>query len=322
MPWVVSVNVHIIPFYRSINFNRKNSSMVNYIFWNRSYTTMERVKHYAWLLKAICLLDIRFLFISSLPFGQRMNFLVKKYTFLFKNSLLRTKLTQYKTIVLGEKIFFDNKYSLISYQSLFVTAKSFFKYIKKNEIFTVIDVGANLGFFSKTVRHFFPSSKIYAIEPVPSVRTCLEENFKNDKLLKSVGVALSNKQGSVRMSTSGINTQNSMVSNSGNLVVPATTLNMFTKKNYISQIDLLKIDTETFEAHVLRGGDRALAITKYLLLEVNLVNNNDKYTFSSLIALLFSKNYNFQLIKIKNYSQNPDRDELFDCLFINTYFDR
>lgn len=283
---------------------------------------MERIKYYAFLLKAICLLDIRFLFIFSLTLRQKINFLTKKYTHLFKNLLSPIKLAQYRINILGEDILFDNKYSLFSYQSLFVTTNSFFKYIKKNEIRTVIDVGANLGFFSKPVRHFFPSSNIYAIEPVPSARVCLEENFKNDKLFKSAGIALSNKQGNVRMTSSEINTQNSMVDNSGNLVVLATTLDIFVKKNGISSIDLLKIDTETFEAHVLKGGNRALKITKYLWLEVNLVDNNNKYTFSSLIALLFSRNYNFQLIKIKNYSQNADRDELFDCLFINTYFDR
>jgi len=283
---------------------------------------MERIKYYAWLLKKMCLLDIHFLFIFSLTPRQKISFLTKKYTHLFKNLLSPIKLVQYRTNILGEDILFDNKYSLFSYQSLFVTAKSFFKCIKKNEILTVIDIGANLGFFSKTVRHFFPSSNIYAIEPVPSARMCLEENFKNDKLFKSAGIALSNKQGNIRMATSETNTQNSMVNKSGNLLVSVTTLNMFIKKNGISSIDLLKIDTETFEAHVLKGGNRALKITKYLVLEVNLVDNNNNYTFSSLIALLFSKNYNFQLIKIKNYSQNADRDELFDCLFINTYFDR
>lgn len=283
---------------------------------------MERIRYYAWLLKAIFLLDIHFLFIFSLPFGKKINFIVKKYIFLFKNFLSPIKLAQYKTNILGEDIFFDNKYSLISYQKLFVTTKLFFKCIKKTKILTVIDVGANLGFFSKTVRHFSPSANIYAIEPVSSARACLEENFKNDNLFQSFGIALSDKQGDVRMTVSEIGTQNSMVSNSGNLIVPATTLDMFVKKNNISSINLLKIDTETFEAHVLKGGTRALKITKYLLIEVNLVNNNNKYTFSSLIALLFSKNYNFQLIKIKNYSQNADRDELFDCLFINTYFER
>lgn len=283
---------------------------------------MERIKYYAWLLKAICLLDIHFLFIFSLTLRQKISFLTKKYIHLFKNLLSPTKLAQYRINILGEDALFDNKYSLFSYQSLFVTAKSFFKYIKESEILTVIDVGANLGFFSKTVRHYFPSAKIYAVEPVPSARVCLEENFKNDKLFKSFGIVLSDKQGDVRMTVSETGTQNSMVSNSGNLVVPATMLDMFVKKNNISSIDLLKIDTETFEAHVLKGGNRALKITKYLVLEVNLVDNNNNYTFSSLIALLFSKNYNFQLIKIKNYSQNADRDELFDCLFINTYFER
>lgn len=282
---------------------------------------VKKIKNYASLLKDICKLDIYFIFILSLTPKQKLDFIIKRNFYLLRHFFSQKEFVQDKINVLGENIFFDYIYSLFFYQNLFVTGESFFKHIKKNEVRTVVDVGANIGLFSKTIRHFFPSAKIYAIEPVPSARVCLDKNFEHDSLFQSDQVALSNKRGKLKMISDKTSTQNSTINDSGNLLVSAMTLDEYVKKNNISRIDLLKIDTETFEAHVLKGGSKALRITKYLLIEICLVNNNN-YTFSSLCALLFSKNYNFQLIKLKRYSQNEDRDVLFDGLFVNTIFDK
>lgn len=237
------------------------------------------------------------------------------------HSFSKNKMTHYRVNLLGENIFYDHLYSLFFYQSLFVLNERFLKNIRKEEIHTVVDVGANVGLFSKTIRHFFPSAKIYAIEPVPSAKACLDKNFKHDNLFQSDQVAFSDKHGKMKMISAKMDTQHSRVSDEGNLVVPVTTLDTYVRKHNIAHIDLLKIDTETFESHVLKGGDKALKNTKYLSLEISLVNNNN-YTFSSVMSLLFSKDYNFQLVKIKSYSQKTDDAVLFDCLFINTFFDR
>jgi len=77
------------------------------------------------------------------------------------------------------------------------------------------------------------------------------------------------------MISAKMDTQHSRVSDEGNLVVPVTTLDTYVRKHNIAHIDLLKIDTETFESHVLKGGDKALKNTKYLSLEISLVNNNN-----------------------------------------------
>jgi len=258
---------------------------------------------------------------SSFSLGQKFNFTIKKYFYLVKHSFSKNNKSHYEVNLLGENFFYEDSHSLFFYQSLFVTNENFLKNIKKEEILTIVDVGANVGLFSKTIRHFFPSAKIYAVEPIPSAKACLDKNFKHDNLFQSDQVAFSDKNGKIKMTSVKTDTQHSHVSDAGNLLVSATTLDAYVRKYNITYIDLLKIDTETFEAHVLKGGSKALKNTKYLFLEVNFVNNSN-YTFSSLMSLLFSKDYDFQLVKIKSYSQKVNEAVLFDCLFINTSFDR
>ena len=87
--------------------------------------------------------------------------------------------------------------------------------------------------------------------------------------------------------------------------VTTKTLDNFCRENQIELIDYLKIDTETFEAHVLRGARETLSKTRYLHLEITL-EGNENYTFSQINALLYSQDYSFQLIYFRNYADRSD----------------
>jgi len=79
----------------------------------------------------------------------------------------------------------------------------------------------------------------------------------------------------------------------------------------------LKIDTETFEAHVLRGARKMLSKTKYLFLEISLRDHHN-YTISSLLSLLNSETFEYQLVAYRNYSNKAEgKIEIMDCLFKN-----
>ena len=94
-------------------------------------------------------------------------------------------------------------------------------------------------------------------------------------------------------------------------------LDVFVRENNIDCIDILKIDTETFEAHVLRGGSDSLSKTKYLFIEITM-ENNDNYTISSLLKLLSTENYDFQLVGFRNYNDTSEGlMPIMDGLFFN-----
>lgn len=270
------------------------------------------------LLIYSCFLDIAFLRLSSLSIKMKIDLILKKYYLLIKHFFIPFKLGKSKISIFDKDFYYNSTNGLFFFQSIVVVYKIFLKDIHKKEVHTVIDVGANVGYASKVLHDIFPLAKIYAIEPIPLSKICLDKNFIHDSYFHSYGLAISDKQGSVKMRFAAKDAAQSYVSEKGELDIQAITLDVFVKKNKISRIDLLKIDTERFEAHVLRGGVESLKITKYLLLEIALVDN-ENYTFSSIIKLLFSKHYNFQLLKIKNYSLSENEVALFDCLFVNTH---
>lgn len=65
--------------------------------------------------------------------------------------------------------------------------------------------------------------------------------------------------------------QDSAISNftvDGNVEAPAVTLDDFATQQSIGDVDRLKIESETYEAQVLRGARSVLARTRYLLIVI------------------------------------------------------
>ena len=55
---------------------------------------------------------------------------------------------------------------------------------------------------------------------------------------------------------------------------------------------MLKIDTEGYEAHVVRGADRLLAETQLVIAEVNMAKRfEESYSFAEFVALMDSHGF-------------------------------
>lgn len=70
-------------------------------------------------------------------------------------------------------------------------------------------------------------------------------------------------------------------------------------------IDLLKIDVEGYELEVIRGSLNSIKNTRYIHMEFN----GQNYTISDLFRELNKSSKEFQLIYIRNFSN--DTDSLF-----------
>lgn len=137
----------------------------------------------------------------------------------------------------------------------------------------VIDAGANVGFFS--LRHaprVGPNGRVYAFEPNPLVFKLLERNVLRNGLtqVRCLQSALGETAGSVRF------TSDPRASSCGHVaegdeageLVASTTLDDLVERENIERIDLLKMDVEGYEPHVLRGGlARALERTRRVVME-------------------------------------------------------
>lgn len=272
-----------------------------------------------WLIKRSIDLDLKLIKISNWPNNKKAQFIFLKYYLVIKHLFIKFKFGKSSIRLFGEKIYYDSPYGLANYQSILCRHQEWLKMGNVKNPKVVIDIGANVGTFSQMVRWLYPFSKIYAIEPVPPVYSLLSKNFNGDKNTKLFNFAVSNEKGRQKMTADEKDYLTSKFSNNGNFSVDTNTLDNFIDEQRINNIDILKIDVETFENLVLLGAEQALAKTKYLFLEIT-IKNNSNYTFSSLISLLYSKKYNFQLMAVSfiNYAEiGEGKLPIMDCLFKN-----
>lgn len=268
-----------------------------------------------WFVKSSLTLDIGFLKVSRWSLFRKFQFIFIKYLEIICLNLGAHKFKLGKSFVnlFGCKVFYDSPYGIAGYQSMLARHQKMILENNITNIRTIVDVGANVGFFSMMVRDLFPGSNIYAIEPVPQIFECLQKNL-NDKLSRVFNLAISNSNTKVKMSFKKDESAFSHVirdsetnkfGESEIIDVEAMTLDTFCIKNRINNIDILKVDTESFELEVLEGADDSLSKTRFLHVEIS-IKDNDRYTFSRINSLLFSKEHNFQLVSFRNFTGKGD----------------
>lgn len=130
----------------------------------------------------------------------------------------------------------------------------------------MIDVGANLGYFSLLMAAIRPECEVYAFEPSPPTYDRLRENLaiNRTRSVEAFSLALGNSDGTL----SFINDVTSPTTNrlikpgesSGLPVieVDVTTLDGFLEERGVQNISFMKIDVEGFEGGVLKGAENAL----------------------------------------------------------------
>lgn len=133
----------------------------------------------------------------------------------------------------------------------------------------VLDVGANIGWYSLHIAAQEPDATIHAFEPVPTTFAKLSANIALNGMGARVIAAshgLSDKPGSCEMFLPG--TSGSPAASMSNLhpseesrrvTAHFSTMDTFVAAHGIERIDLLKCDVEGAELMVLKGGDASLA---------------------------------------------------------------
>lgn len=161
---------------------------------------------------------------------------------------------------------------------------------------TVLDIGAFNGDWTKMFKKIFPEANILMIEA----------NTEKEDLLKKVGnyvIALLGKDDDKEVTY--FKCKNSTIA-SGNSIYEEDSIHKFetekrkTKKlssipNVLKKYDLIKLDTQGSELDIIKGSLDIIKNTRFLLLELSLVNYNKG---SPLLheVLSFLNNINFELI--------------------------
>jgi FkbM family methyltransferase len=191
----------------------------------------------------------------------------------------------------------------------------------------VLDVGANVGGYSRDIVAINPSATVFAFEPHPLTFERLVSNVHAHGNIHPLNYAVGHRpgrqilydrhseRGTVHASIYREVIESIHQDESTGYEVKVMTLDEFIEKKELARVDLLKIDTEGYELNVLKGGTNAIRsrIFKAIQFEFNEMNVVSRVFFKDFIELL--PQYQFYrmlpkgLQKIDHYS--PIRCELF-----------
>ena len=123
---------------------------------------------------------------------------------------------------------------------------------------TVVDLGANIGYYVLQQATHKNLEKIIAIEPNPVSFECLKKNIdlNNLKNVDTYNIAISDTDGTCPFYISKISNICSITPKTDYekiISVPVTKLDSFVKKYKIKNVDLVRMDIEGHEVHAIRG---------------------------------------------------------------------
>jgi FkbM family methyltransferase len=138
--------------------------------------------------------------------------------------------------------------------------------IRRFDALTVVDVGANAGYFSLWWLSRFPRSKMIAVEPMPNNFALLARNrvLNSDKDFHVVNCAMRNQTGNIVLNFDRSDSFTTAASiNKGNgggdeISVKAVSLKQLMADFGLSRIDFLKLDCEGSEYDILYPCEGAL----------------------------------------------------------------
>ncbi len=123
---------------------------------------------------------------------------------------------------------------------------------------TVVDVGANTGMYALQAGVAVgPTGRVYAFEPFPDVYRRLSEHIRLNGASNVLGipVALADRDGVVTFHLGRLGSQGSLfrVDTDRAIQVGTRTLDSFLAERGVGRVDVVKVDVEGAEMHVLRG---------------------------------------------------------------------
>ncbi|MCX6106810.1 MAG: FkbM family methyltransferase [Proteobacteria bacterium] len=202
--------------------------------------------------------DFKFLAAHHISITDRLIYLVSKYIALLT--------ARHDIRYLGSDFYYDNYWTPTLLQHYPQEIETLKRYIDTSAITTLLDVGANLGQFAATWRHYSPGTIIYSFEPNRDIYPLLQKNAHQDPGWITLPHALGRQQATIDfyyvpqksaqgsffasnaaanlLTTTTIKTEVSVIS-----LTPETCQELGVPQTF----DLIKIDTEGAEEQVPQG---------------------------------------------------------------------
>jgi FkbM family methyltransferase len=150
------------------------------------------------------------------------------------------------------------------------------------QIDSILDIGGNIGLFSKTMRQMLPDAQIYAFEPLPSCYAQMTRLMKGDAKYQGFNCGLGEKQEDLLIQQNSHAPSSSFLqlgdkhkeafpftAETRQIKVPVCRLDDLAKDLNLGKNLMIKVDVQGFEDKVLRGGLETFSKAKLLILELS-----------------------------------------------------
>jgi FkbM family methyltransferase len=184
----------------------------------------------------------------------------------------------------------------------------------------VLDVGANIGQSATALLSLFPGADLHCFEPAPSAFMALSRNTARLPAVRVHHLAVGEVEGTVLITDAGTSTMNG-ISDTEGAKVSSVRVDRFCRDNGIEHVRYLKVDTEGYDLHVLRGAAGILPDTDFVECEVS-ANEYNRYHVGYIDVFEFMTKAGFSVLHILDQTiewQDGGRPVLrrFNPVFVN-----
>jgi FkbM family methyltransferase len=193
----------------------------------------------------------------------------------------------------------------------------------------VVDVGANIGQWSRMLLDCITPEKLIIIEPSPDAFAVLQKKFANKRHVELHNVAIGEHESVETLKITRDTTGASLLqprdemravigSNwtiTSEVQVKLTTLDRLLVD--LAQVSLLKIDVQGYERPVLAGAKQTLAKTKFVLIELNFMSQYDGGSWLGEVHEILTRNFGFFLANATAPQVLNGRASMIDGLYVN-----
>lgn len=208
--------------------------------------------------------------VQDIPVMQKLCLILSKYARFIRGSSNGAR--PLSIMFSGGKYRYADAFGLASLQRVFCSSYALRKAVPENPV--IVDVGANCGQFTHFSHHYLGASRVISIEPEKESFGLLQLNSARAE--DCFPCAISDKQGEVTFYVARESSQlSSYVFEEGcsykdAYAVPMRRLDDLMQDLGIDHVDLLKIDTEGSEYHVLLSASETLSKTRMVLIEMSI----------------------------------------------------
>ena len=231
---------------------------------------------------------------SGLSVGEKLSYYPSMAISVARDLATKEKRLNY----LGESMEYDNTAAPLTMQLYPEEISNKILENTDGAIKSVLDIGGNIGQFSRTMSYFLPKADIHVIEPNPDVFELLTKNTETvgNIAIHNVGIG---KPGKTTMHyTPGKSGTGSLFKdNAGGATtqeIEIELVNDVEKLTKTKSFDLVKIDVEGYEFQLLK--EIKPFKTRYMFIEVSGLSRHKDYSHSEFYRLIEEKFGSFDIV--------------------------